>query len=221
MLVLAMASVSLTASPQTASAQTTPDESSDEEVVPGQGPRYAWGEGNAEAGPARPAARRFARIFGTLGAGASIRLFYDPDVLRQELLAPVYLQVRAGYFFEGDGDLQHGVGLGIATNLTLDPPDESIADGFLAAGQWTIAPSYFLRVWLADEVQILGSFGVPIGLSGTYQTFGLELAGGIVYKFLAGVGIYAHITLSTYFASFVQPLLSGDLGIVLDYEVLP
>jgi hypothetical protein len=96
--------------------------------------------------------------------------------LRQDLAGPVYLQLRVGYFFEGEGDLQHGLGLGISPNVTADPTDLSYADGFLEFGQWTLAPSYLLRAWLSDEVQILASFGVPFGLSGTYQSLGLELA---------------------------------------------
>lgn len=213
--------MTLLASAHAASAQSAPDESLDHEVVPGQG-GYAWGSGGESAqGPAGPARRRFAQIFGAIGAGASMRLYYDPDVLRQDFLAPVYLQLRAGYFLEGEGDLQHGFGLGIASNLTIDPPDPAVADGFLEFGQWTFAPSYYLRVWLSDQLQILASVGVPIGVSGTYQTVGLELAGGLVFKFLAGLGIYADITVSTYFAQFVQPLLSGDLGLWLEYEVLP
>lgn len=218
---LALLALALVSTPLSVSAQDTPDESEDE-VVPGQGQRYAWGSGGADSSSVSvPAAHRFSQIFGSIGAGASLRLYYDPDVLRQDLAAPVYLQLRLGYFFEGDGDLQHGVGLGLAPNVTIDPPDPSVADGFLEFGQWTLAPTYFLRIWIDDAFQVLASFGVPIGLSGTYQTFGLELAGGIIYEFLAGFGIYAHVTVSTYFASFVQPLLSGDLGLVFDYEVLP
>ena len=72
-----------------------------------------------------------------------------------------------------------------------------------------------------DALQLLGSFAVPFGLSGSYNTVGLELAFGVVYKFLAGFGIYGQLTFSTYFASFVQPMLSLDLGLVFDYEVLP
>lgn len=220
---MALAVVALAVVPSIAAAQDTPSEHHDDEVVPGQGRRYAWGEGGggSEDGSSRPAARRFAHIFGTVGAGGSLRLYYDDQALHQDLAAPVYLQLRAGYFFEGDGDLQHGVGLGIATNLTADPTDLSYADGFFELGQWTLAPSYYLRVWIDDAFQILGSFGVPLGISGTYQTIGLELAGGVIYEFLAGFGIYAHITFSTYFAAFVQPMLSGDLGLVFDYEVLP
>lgn len=208
--------------PSSSLAQSTPDESLDEEVVPGQR-GYAWGGGGSDGGSqaSGPATHRFAHAFGSLGAGGTLRLFYDPDTLHQDLAAPVYLQLRFGYFFEGDGDIQHGVGLGIAPNVTADPTDLAYADGFFEFGQWTLAPSYLLRVWLSDEAQIMGSFGLPIALSGTYQSFGLELGGGIVYKFLAGFGIYAHVTFSTYFASFVQPMLSGDAGLVLDYEVLP
>lgn len=193
-----------------------------DEEVPGSRTRYAWGEGaSSGTAPSGPAARRFARIFGSVGAGASLRLYYDPDPsnLGQDLLAPVYAQLRGGYFLESEGDLQHGFGLGIATNLTPDPLN--IETGFYSLGQWTFAPSYFLRVWFAEEVQLLASFGVPIGISGDYQSIGLELSIGVIYKFLAGFGIYAQVTPSLYFAAFVQPLLSLDIGLVFDYEVLP
>ena len=222
LLAAALLALATLATPLLAQAQAEPRTPADEEV-PGQRTRYAWGEGGAAQGGAEsgPAVRRYARIYGAIGAGASLRLFYDPDTLSQDLLAPVYLQLRGAYFLETDGDLQHGIGLGIATNLTIDPPNPDVANGFYELGQWTLAPAYFLRIWVDDALQLLASFAVPFGLSGSYNTVGLELAFGLVYKFLAGFGIYAQLTFSTYFASFVQPMLSLDAGLVFDYEVLP
>ncbi len=200
------------------------DESSDDEAVPTRGASggYAWGGGGeGPAASSAPIAHRSAFIDGTIGAGGSLRLYYDPDVLHQDLAAPVYLQLRGAYYFEGDGDLQHGVGLGIATNVTPDPTDLAYADGFFELGQWTLAPSYFLRVWLGDALQVNAHVGIPLGLSGAYQTIGVELGGGAQYKFLSGFGVYLDVVFSTYFAAFVQPMLSADAGLIFDYEVLP
>lgn len=201
-------------------AQSTPDESRDDEVVPTQGREYAWGERERARGPSAPAVHRDAFVYGTLGVGGTLRLYYD-EALHQGLAAPVYLQLRGAYFFEGSGDFQHGIGLGIATNLTADPTDLDVLDGFLELGQWTLAPSYFLRIWLSDAFQLMGHFGVPVGLSSSYQAFGLELGVGGMYKFLSGFGIYLQAVFSTYFATFAQPMLSADAGFVFDFEVLP
>lgn len=213
----------LVSAPLSAHAQQTPDESGDLGAVPDQeaGGGYAWEEGGDLPPVASSAAHRDAFVWGTIGAGGTMRLYYDPDLLHQDIAAPVYLQLRGAYFFDGEGDLQHGVGLGIATNLTPDPTDLAVADGFYELGQWTFAPSYFLRVWIDDALQVQAHVGLPLGLSGAYQTVGVELGGGVQYKFLSGFGIYADVLFSTYFALFAQPMLSADLGLVFDYEVLP
>jgi hypothetical protein len=213
----------LAATPSVTLAQDEPSTPADEEI-PGQTQRYAWGEGGAGGGAAQPAVHRFARIFASVGGGFSMRLYYDDRApaeggLGQAFIAPAYLQLRGGYFLEGDGDLQHGVGLGIATNLMDDPPGFDV--GFFALTQWTLAPTYFLRIWLGDELQVQAHVGVPIALSGSYQSFGIELGIGVLYKFLSGFGLYAQLTASGYFAAFFQPLISLDAGLAIDYEVLP
>lgn len=212
----------LAAAPSVTLAQDEPSTPADEEI-PGQTRRYAWGAGDG-GGTAQAAVHRFARIFASLGVGISTRLYYDERPpgeggLGQALIAPAYLQLRGGYFLEGDGDFQHGIGLGIATNLMDDPPNYDV--GFFAMTQWTLAPTYLLRIWLGDEAQLMAHVGLPIALSGSYQSIGLELGVGILYKFLAGFGLYAQLTASGYFASFFQPLISLDGGVAIDYEMLP
>jgi hypothetical protein len=213
----------LAATPSVSLAQDEPPTRADEEI-PGQTRRYAWGEGGHAPGSAQPATHRYARIFASVGGGVSLRLYYDDRSpaeggLGQALLAPAYLQLRGAYFLEGDGDLQHGVGLGISTTLMDDPPSYDV--GFFALTQWTLAPTYFLRVWLGDETQLMGHVGLPIALSSSYQSLGVEVGFGMLYKFLSGFGVYAQLTASLYFASFPQPLISLDAGIAIDYEVLP
>src|SRR5690606_8033089 len=94
----------------------------DEELLGGRSARggggdYAWGEGSRRAEPEDPL-----RIMAFLGAGAGFRLVrnIDPEFL-QEFVAPGYLDLAAAAFFPG-GDIRHGVGLGISTNLTPDSP---------------------------------------------------------------------------------------------------
>lgn len=229
LLALAAAAM-LSFAPVHALAQEAPPEEeatapSDREVAGQARQGYAWG-GSEEgpSGPAAPPSHRYARIFASLGAGISFRLYYDDyppqnGGLGQSPIAPAYLQLRGAYFFEGDGDFQHGVGLGLATNLMADPPEYEV--GFNALAQWTLAPTYSVRYWAADEVQLIGSFGVPFALSNIYQSIGLELTLGGIFKIFSGAGLYANVVVSTYFASFVNPLISLDAGLVFDYELLP
>ena len=51
--------------------------------------------------------------------------------------------------------------------------------------------------------------------------FGFEIGVGAIVKFLAGIGAYADLSFSTYFAADAHPLISIELGLVVDYELLP
>ncbi|MDW8247101.1 MAG: hypothetical protein RMJ84_11035 [Sandaracinaceae bacterium] len=162
---------------------------------------------------------RFPQVFVSLGGGVTLRLIYDEPELYQDKMAPPYVQLRGAYFFRGAGSFQHGLGLGVATNLLPDPPNTSIAAGFNEFGQWTLAPSYFARLWLSEEAQVFGAVGVPLALSLLYQVAGLELSVGLIYKFLNGMGLYLATVPSLYFGLFVQPLVSVDAGLLIDYEI--
>jgi hypothetical protein len=198
---------------------------------------YAWGEGPAEeAGPSGPAYHRFGHAFVSAGAGGSVRIVAHADVCNPDQpgreacrFSPPYLQLRGGWFFEGDDPIQHGVGLGVATNLA---PDGLNSEGIDPLAQWALSPSYFMRIWLGPWFQLMGHFGVPLVISavsgnpskaGTAFNWGVELQAGGIFKFLTGLGVYLEVGVAAFFAGSgsVWPTLSFEGGLVFDYEVLP
>lgn len=188
-----------------------------------RGGSYAWGESSTDVPAAAPAppAHRYARIFGTVGAGGTVRIL-QYEALGQSRFAPVYLQLRAGYFFDGDGDVQHGIGLGISTNLAADGQVDTagLILGIDPLTTWTFTPQYLLRIWFGDWVQLVGRVGVSATAS-TLPNLGFEVGIGPVIKFLSGFGIYADVSFSGYFANDFHPLVSLEGGLVFDYEILP
>ncbi len=193
-----------------------PDESHDEAVgAPREG--RAWGGTGENNSSGSAGVRRYARVLGLLGAGGTLRLI-EYQNLTQTRFAPGFLQLRGAFFFEGEGDIQHGAGLGISANLTGDGSRLSGIDPF---AQWTLSPSYFLRYWLDDSWQVMGSVGVPIALSSSFTTIGGEINAYLMWKPFAGLGLYASIGYAMFFANDVHPMLSADGGFVIDYEVLP
>lgn len=221
-------------SPVLAGAQATPVEQ--EEAGRSRG-GYAWGEAPPEGETvSAPPYHRYGHIHASLGFGGTVRLLAHADVCNPDQpgregcrFSPPYLQLRGGWLFEGEGEIQHGVALGIATNLT---PDGTTSQGIDGGGQWTLTPTYLFRYWFDSWVQLMAHFGVPLAISAVTGTaidsrtdfnWGLELQLGVVVKFLAGLGAYAAGNIATYFAGdgMVWPTLSGEIGLVFDYEVLP
>lgn len=203
---------------------------------------YAWGQAPVDesGNPVTPTYRRYGTAFAHLGFGGTVRIvahadICDPGAPGREgcRFSPLYLQLRGGYMFETDSMFQHGVGLGIATNLA---PDGTSLLGIDPGAQWVFTPAYFLRVWLDDWFQILGHFGVPLSVANvtscrgpncesvdTAFNWALELGIDLVVKFFTGLGIYAGAMIDTWFAgqSSVWPSASFHGGLVFDYEVLP
>jgi hypothetical protein len=204
------------------------DEAAEEERAGhARGGSYAWGDSSTDDVPSRsgPATHRYGRVFGTVGAGITIRVLeYQP--LAQSRLAPPYLQLRAGYFFEGDGDVQHGVGLGISTNLTIDggaDTGDSI-NGLDALAAWTFTPQYLLRGWFGDWFQLIGRVGVSVTAS-TLPNWGFEVGVHPLLKILSGFGFYADVSFSMFFSgepsADIHTLISIEGGVALDFELLP
>jgi hypothetical protein len=205
--------------PSTASAQ-------DEEQAGHSRGGYAWGEEHHEEQASGPAVHRYGRAFVSLGAGGSIRIIQYEDLV-QERFAPSYLQLRGGWFFEGDGMFQHGVVLGVGTPLSGDGTE---AHGVSPFGQYSLAPSYMLRIIpdgdLGNWFQATGRIGIPLSV-GEQFSWGWEAGIGMLVKPLEGFGIYGEIGISQYFANDLEqnllqhPLLSFEIGLAVDYEVLP
>lgn len=215
--------------PSPSSAQ---DESLDEERAgSSRGGSYAWGEStDSGSGPSGPATHRYGRVFVSVGAGLTVRVL-QYEALRQQRLAPPYLQLRGGFFFEGDGDFQHGVGLGISTNINGEgAADRCFTDtsgatqcdilGVDPFGAWTLTPQYLARIWFDDWIQLVGRVGVSVTAAAA-PNWGFEIGFGPLVKFLSGFGAYAELSFSSFFAAEFHPLFSGEVGLVIDYELLP
>lgn len=193
---------------------------------------YAWGQGeNAGAGPVARGPDDPLRIMAFAGAGLSVRLVNNTD-FGQDRMAPYYLNVAGAVFLPGR-EIRHGFGLGISTNLTEDPPGTDTVQAF---AQWVFTPSYYLLVpcryfgtdTVHDWLTIMGHAGIPLAVSPNF-VWGVEVGGGLVFKFLAGLGLYLNVQLDLYGGAAtspgdlgtVHPNVSSDVGLVFDYEVLP
>jgi hypothetical protein len=190
-----------------------------------RGGSYAWGDSSTDdvpGGVAGPAVHRYARVYGTIGAGATLRILVYEVYGGTGLLAPVFLQLRGGFFFEGDGDIQHGVGLGISTNLMPDGTGDTagMVNGLDVASAWTFVPQYMLRAWFGDVFQLIGRIGPGVTAS-VLPNLGFEVGATTLFKFLAGLGVYLDVSFSMYFADQVHPLVSIEGGLAFDYELLP
>lgn len=192
---------------------------------------YAWGEEARDTGPqSTTAAHHYGAVFGSVGAGTTIRMIRYEVLTNTDQVAPAYLQLRGGYFFEGDGLFQHGAVLGIASNLGGEGYGAAGIDPF---GQWALAPAYMVRLIpegdIGNWLQATGRLGIPLafatdGGGNTLFTWGWELGIGVLFHFLAGMGLYAEADLSMYFAddpANLHPLISFEGGLFIDYEVLP
>ena len=93
-------------------------------------------------------------------------------------------------------------------------------------GQVVLAPSYLAwRRW--RSLAVYGRGGTPIVLTPNV-TWGFEAGAGATYFFLGGVGVAAEVVGDVFYGAGTRekavtsyPILSGQLGFVLAYEVLP
>jgi hypothetical protein len=178
-----------------------------------EGAGYGWGDAEEEdSGPADPL-----RILTTLTFGSSIRFIQDLEY-DQEFVAPAYLDLAGAVVLPGR-DLRHAIGVSASLNVTRDGPDPPLGVG--AGTQFVVGPSYGLYIPLADFL-IYPKLSVPIAVS-PEPSLGFELSVGGAYRFLAGFGLYAELAASMFIggAASIHPLGSGEVGLIIDYEVLP
>ncbi len=109
--------------------------------------------------------------------------------------------------------LQHGIALRSTVAVS-------------GVGQVVMTPSYFAwRRWRA--LAAFGRAGIPLVLT-PEVTWGLEASAGGAFFFLGGVGVVAEVVGDIFYgagtrdvAAATYPVLSGQLGILGTYEVLP
>lgn len=162
----------------------------------------------------------YAQIFLSMMTGAGLR-FNNPYRLATPLggdaesvsRTSAYVDLGLAMTLGGPLGLQHGAAL--RTTAAVE-----------GVGQVVMTPSYF--AWRrSGALAAFGRAGVPLVLSPDV-TWGFEGALGGAFFFLGGVGLVAEIvgdvfygTGTTDVATATYPVLSGQLGLIGTYEVLP
>ena len=163
----------------------------------------------------------YAHLFSSFGYGRGLR-WSNPYRLQTELgdgpnslsLSAGYLDLGLGATFGDANGLQHGALLHL-----------SIAAQGVA--QQTLSASYVALLPLGKPALAYARAGVPLVLSPDVG-IGAEVAAGAVYFLTGGVGINAELVQSLFVGAVTWdhdpsliPVTSLQLGLWLDYEVLP
>jgi hypothetical protein len=155
------------------------------------------------------------RMLGMISGGGSLRLTVDSR-LGQERLGPVYGSVLLGYVLPGSR-LQHGFGVGTSWNATHDG---GYTTPVYALEQIAVMPAYVGYYQLGADAFSIGHIGLPILVRGG-PSAGLELGAALAYRVFAGTGVFAGVNLNSHLARGFNLFASLELGLVIDYEVLP
>ena len=158
------------------------------------------------------------RYLATLSVGAPLRLSRNVK-FDQSVLAPIYADALGAYVLSSASRLRQAVGVGLSINLS---EDGGFTEPVGIADQFVVMPSYLLY-WDVDPNWLaLAHLGIPVLASGG-RSAGLEAGAGMGYRCLAGFGLYAEAAFAAFVgaASALHPTFSLELGVFLDYEVLP
>jgi hypothetical protein len=164
---------------------------------------------------------RASRLVGTLGVGEGVR-FNNPYRLQTQLgedaesvsLTSGYLDLGAAFALGPADGLQHGAALHWSIALS-------------GVRQQAIAPSYFVACRGPMRLLGYGRLGASI-LTSPDVNVGGEIAGGLGYFLTARLAISGEIVgnlfygAATYEATYtVYPVVSAQLGLMIDHELLP
>jgi hypothetical protein len=124
-----------------------------------------------------------------------------------------YIDLGLGATFGNPLGFQHGAALRTSAALS-------------GVGQVVMTPSYLgYRRW--SWLALYGRAGIPIVVTPD-ATWGLEAGLGATWYFLGGIGVAAEMVGDVFYgagtrdkATVTYPVLSGQLGFVVAYEVLP
>ncbi len=168
-----------------------------------------------------PARGLYLHIMGAVSLGDGLR-FNNPYRLSKVLgktaeslsLTAPYLDLSvAGLLGRPDG-LQHGLQVHLSSAVQ-------------GISQSVLTPSYIALVRLPPRWLVYGRAGVPVVLDPD-ATLGLELAAGGAWMASAGLGLTAELVGSVYYGAATEqtpvttiPVLSLQVGALVDYEVLP
>lgn len=163
--------------------------------------------------------RKRPRLLASLTFGGPLRIARDVD-LGQERFAPLFVDLFGGYLLPFGSWLRHGIGVSASINAT---EDGGFTEQVKPGKQLVLNPGYLAYFDFHPDVFCLGHFSFPFQVLERPESWGIEIAAGIGYKLSAGAGAYFESALDFFvgFDSTVHPLLSLELGIFLDYEILP
>ena len=168
-----------------------------------------------------PAEGTYVHTFAELGIGKGLRL-NNPYRLATPIgedpesasFSATYLDLGVGAALGPPDWLQHGAELSLSIAL----------DG---VAQEVLGLSYVALLPLGDHALVRGRAGLPIVLEPD-ASVGFELAAGGTWFLTGGLGLSAELVGSLFYgaatpekSSTAIPLLSLELGIWMDYEVLP
>jgi hypothetical protein len=169
---------------------------------------------------ARPAGG-YVRLLGGAAVGTGLR-FNNPYRLQTQLgddaesvaLTAGYLDLAIAMCFGPPDGLQHGASIHLSVALA-------------GIGQQIVTPSYLVVYRGPHPWMGYGRLG-PAYVVSPDENIGTELGLGAAYFVTASVGISAELVGDLFYgagtrdvAVAVYPILSGQLGITVDYEVLP
>lgn len=160
------------------------------------------------------------RVLGSFGFGEGLR-FNNPYRLQTQLgydaesvsATASYVDFGIAASFGRPDGIQKGVALHVSWALT-------------GISQQVFTPSYQM-LYRKGRVLGYGRFGTPLLLSPD-PNVGFELAGGVGFFVTAGIAISGELVGDLFYGAgtrevryAVYPILSGQLGVLIDYEVLP
>jgi hypothetical protein len=166
-------------------------------------------------------ASAYTHWFGALSLGRGVR-FNNPYRLTTQLgesgeslsLAASYFDVALGATAAGRGRLEHGAVAHLSVALQGIP-------------QEVLSLSYLAQRRVLPALLLYGRAGVPIVLAPDLNA-GLELGIGATWLLRAGVGLNAELIGSLFYGAATLersvstiPMLSLQIGLAIDYEVLP
>jgi hypothetical protein len=162
----------------------------------------------------------YAQIFFTTYVGDGLR-FDNPYRLSTPLGSDAESVSKTAAYVDIGLAMTLGNPLGIQHGFAL-----RTSGAIEGVGQIVMTPSYLAwRRWRALAVH--GRAGVPLVLTPDV-TWGFEVAGGATWFFLGGIGLSAELVGDLFYGAGTRethavtyPVLSGQLGFVAAYEVLP
>jgi hypothetical protein len=164
---------------------------------------------------------RYARFVGTFELGKGVR-FNNPYRLATQLgataesasLTATYLDLGGGIAFGPPDGLEHGVALHLSFALA-------------GVAQTVLTPTYFAAYRGPRRFLAYGRLGPSVVLTPD-PTIGAELAAGFGWFFTARLAFAAEVVGDLYYGAgtplkgvSTYPILSGQLGLLVDYEILP